>query len=81
MTCFEFDEMPPEYLYEPEPEAWVIIMEREADLPVFVRVLEDSSVETLSVREDPPEAPAARPGSRVNARRDDLPRRIGAVHD
>ena len=31
-------------------------MEREADLPVFVRDLEDSSVETLGVREDPPEA-------------------------
>jgi hypothetical protein len=31
-------------------------MSREVDLPVFVRILEDRTVGTLSVKEDPPES-------------------------
>jgi hypothetical protein len=34
----------------------VLVMEREADLPVFVRFRPDGEIETLSVLEEPPEA-------------------------
>jgi hypothetical protein len=34
----------------------VLVMEREADLPVFVRFRPDGELETLSVLEEPPEA-------------------------
>ena len=34
----------------------VLVMERDADLPVFVRFRPDGEIETLSLLEDPPEA-------------------------
>jgi hypothetical protein len=45
---------PPPFAFPKENVA--LVMEREADLPVFVRLRPDGEIETLSLLEDPPAA-------------------------